>query len=397
MGRRGGKPEITQDEVDLAESIAHSVARTTVGKLAGADELVSQSLVALHLRYRLIDWLRSEYGRVSRGVAPPKLVAALTASSIDEHPDVEPRIDPSEAPPSVEETVMARDQLYRLGSFLRTLSEVDRRSLLWPVDGSSAEEVAKDLGRSKSTMAAARMRAKEVAAEAIDWPLTKRVYSARREDFNHEKRQDDETRHEDSRATATPSGGAPVCVLDPGEERGARGMLPVDGSDRPGRLRATRQGVAGAPVGVRAAGGPDPRGHGTGPHLSGAVLREPGAPGAGDAPGERPAGDAVSDTHRKVCERPRPQRDASVVAGISQTALDAAILRVQDESETGNVVIVGRPQMVNSGGCPKRAPHVTPPSLLFGRNGARVSRANTHRNVGLIGLRCAPLAVPVQQ
>jgi hypothetical protein len=34
-------------------------------------------------------------------------------------------------------------------------------------------------------------------------------------------------------------------------------------------------------------------------------------------------------------------------AGISQAALDAAIARVSDESESGDVVIVGRPQVVN--------------------------------------------------
>lgn len=37
----------------------------------------------------------------------------------------------------------------------------------------------------------------------------------------------------------------------------------------------------------------------------------------------------------------------TTAAGLSQASLDAAIARVQDESQTGNVVIVGRPQMVN--------------------------------------------------
>jgi hypothetical protein len=37
----------------------------------------------------------------------------------------------------------------------------------------------------------------------------------------------------------------------------------------------------------------------------------------------------------------------TTAAGISQSALDAAIARVQDESLTGEVVIVGRPQVVN--------------------------------------------------
>lgn len=37
----------------------------------------------------------------------------------------------------------------------------------------------------------------------------------------------------------------------------------------------------------------------------------------------------------------------TTAAGISQSALDAAIARVQDESESGQVVIVGRPTVVN--------------------------------------------------
>jgi hypothetical protein len=37
----------------------------------------------------------------------------------------------------------------------------------------------------------------------------------------------------------------------------------------------------------------------------------------------------------------------TTAAGISQAAVDAAISRVQDESESGNVVIVGRPTVVN--------------------------------------------------
>ena len=39
--------------------------------------------------------------------------------------------------------------------------------------------------------------------------------------------------------------------------------------------------------------------------------------------------------------------NTTTAAGISQTALDAAIASVQDESLEGNVVIVGRPQVVN--------------------------------------------------
>lgn len=39
--------------------------------------------------------------------------------------------------------------------------------------------------------------------------------------------------------------------------------------------------------------------------------------------------------------------NTTTAAGISQTAVDAAIAKVQDESESGNVVIVGRPTVVN--------------------------------------------------
>lgn len=39
--------------------------------------------------------------------------------------------------------------------------------------------------------------------------------------------------------------------------------------------------------------------------------------------------------------------NTTTAAGISQAALDAAIAQVQDESESGNVVIVGRPTVVN--------------------------------------------------
>lgn len=39
--------------------------------------------------------------------------------------------------------------------------------------------------------------------------------------------------------------------------------------------------------------------------------------------------------------------NTTTAAGISQAALDAAIAKVQDESQSGNVVIVGRPTVVN--------------------------------------------------
>lgn len=39
--------------------------------------------------------------------------------------------------------------------------------------------------------------------------------------------------------------------------------------------------------------------------------------------------------------------NTTTAAGISQAAVDAAIAKVQDESESGNVVIVGRPTVVN--------------------------------------------------
>lgn len=201
--------EIEQEHIDRAEAIARHLARTTtLGRVAGEDEMCSEvqcvlwelalefdsslgvpftAFISLRVRHRLIDWLRNTYGRERPdGTMPPRLEATLTMASLDtfreqqvltsvvrEHPAL---VDSS---PGVEETVLDRDEVRRLGEFLRegNLTTHQLRSLMWPVYEGTPSAYMGETGKSKVNISAARKQAKQKAAEHLDRELKPNYYS----------------------------------------------------------------------------------------------------------------------------------------------------------------------------------------------------------------------------
>ena len=353
--------EIKQEHINRVEAIARHLATTTaLGRLCGEEELISEAMVVLwdltlafdpdlgvpftaylstHTRFRLIDYLRSLYGRViTDGVIPPRMEAALATYSLDELRDGDdarsgtiPLVD---AGPTVEEIVESRDEVARLGKILRSgeLSYHQMRSLMWPVYEGSPQPYMAESGKHKVNVSSTRSQAKEKVSKLLDRPLYVREY---RRGFNKNQPQPEDIQCGDDTAKATGTPDVREPVLDRAEAR-ARGLLDLERARRPGRVRQDSHRLqAGAPGDVRGAGGTDSRRMGDRPHLQRAELREPGAPGGGHPRGERPTQDRADDrgTRRDLRERPRPRRDATV-AQEQPAAVVVHLLRARAVSTT---------------------------------------------------------------
>jgi len=164
-------PEITPAHLRIAENCAVGVSRTVRGHHAGLDELISQSLVDLwdlalaydaslgvpftaylakHLKLRLIDWLRHEYGRDETTI---RQQATLSTVSLDELPwdDFDCSKDRAliSSAPGVEQTVMAREDLREVAQDLEQLDSLARDAMLWPVTGETLVQIQRRYGLPK--------------------------------------------------------------------------------------------------------------------------------------------------------------------------------------------------------------------------------------------------------
>lgn len=181
--------EITGEHVKIAERIALRVARTPVGRLAGADELVSQSLVTLWemalsydesrnvpfsaylhigMQRRLIDWLRLEFGRPpgNHGGTGKRLAMHMNTTSLHWYDDTD-EDDPKQIPcprNSVEDSVLARLELSAFAQSLDTLTALERDSLIWPAWADTSTEVAERHNTSVSVVAVTRHKIKKKMA-----------------------------------------------------------------------------------------------------------------------------------------------------------------------------------------------------------------------------------------
>lgn len=198
---------ITQDHIDYLAATARNLSQTsTLGRLMGEEELVSQSLLtlwemarafdpdlnvpfiaylALYGRLRLIDYLRHSYGRFHDGEVAHRARAALGTLSLDTGADPDRNDEWAAAlvdiAPSVEEVVEGRDEVHRLGVLFRSgeLSPDETRSLLWPVEEGTAVPFIVESGINYNRAARLRMVAKAKAAAYLGRTVHLRIYTSR--------------------------------------------------------------------------------------------------------------------------------------------------------------------------------------------------------------------------
>lgn len=193
--------DINAQHIEIAETVARKVARTRSGQLAGPDELISQAMVSLwelalsfdeergvpfnaylwgNLQNRLIDWLRSEYGRApytspdgKRKIKGDRLLINMGMGSLDlvdengDHPFAEHPC----SKPSVEDEVMGRCEITALAEALKPMSDLERESLLWPVWADGPQEAADKVGTSKNSVGTTRVRMKSVMRRKLNTRL----------------------------------------------------------------------------------------------------------------------------------------------------------------------------------------------------------------------------------
>lgn len=195
--------QLTEDHIDRTQRIAHAVARGPVGRMAGPEELESEALVILwdlalnfdpdlnvpftaylsmNMGRRLIDWLRTTYGRASPGQdMPMKLLSSFRSVSIDDFYGLEGDTDHDyrliDGQPGPEEIALNRDEWSRFCAETEGLSEHQRESLLWPVFEDTPTPYAERSGKSKMDISSTRGLVKARIARKLDRPLSKRQHN----------------------------------------------------------------------------------------------------------------------------------------------------------------------------------------------------------------------------
>lgn len=182
---------ITAEHVERMEAIAKSLSGTRLGPLLDLDELLSQSYVTLWQlaceydassgvpfikfiglrgKNRLIDWLRTEFGRMSDGQLSEKAQARLTLS-LEEH--VSEELEGEDAGwltdqrPGPEDLAVAHDEWLGFARAFKELSPDAQRALVWPIFTASPRGMAAKFDRPLSEVARSRRQAKDEVAEAI--------------------------------------------------------------------------------------------------------------------------------------------------------------------------------------------------------------------------------------
>jgi DNA-directed RNA polymerase specialized sigma24 family protein len=180
--------EITQDHIDFVFAIAGQLSRSVMGGWAGADELQSEALVvlwdlavswdedgpvpfraylAMNVQRKLIDWLRSEYGRAG-AKGQSKLRFTLGVQSLDGLYEARAFVMPSRSP-SVETIVEDRETLAEATRIINNEHTGRQRdALLWPLQHDSSESVERKWAMSRDSVSATRYQAKELLRRALD-------------------------------------------------------------------------------------------------------------------------------------------------------------------------------------------------------------------------------------
>lgn len=343
--------ELEQHHIEIMERVAGNLAKTSFGRLAGREELVSEGLVALvelatifdptrshtgsfedflvaKIRWKLIDYLRSAYGRATKieegqCIKPnARLVGTFQTFSMD---SLAPGTDtPLQVPmpgPSVEDQAIAKVEWEQFLEILDGLDEVDQALLLWPLTGENSEDLQQELGWSKSVAAYERRMVKNQVCDQMGRPISvksKRPHKTQTDVQMSRPLDHGDEDAEDVASDATPEG------RESSVDRSGDGVLAVD--RRPGsrRIRKTRSANR-PPRSLEDAARLDSRRAGTGSSLLREVLCESGSSGAGDQGREHPQSGSggpqpldVPERPRQVDPRPSPGEREPVLHGLQR-------------------------------------------------------------------------------
>lgn len=195
-------PEITQEHIDMATRIAHGLAyESRLARMAGGDELASQALLALwelalafddslgvpfrayigqQLKRRLVDWLRSEYGRMRPAGPSERLRFSMSTQPFAVDDETGRLLDIADARARVEAEVLAKDELYRLRTAVMGMQLVEQWGLLYPVIENGSDLAVEELGITRAQLGQQRSRIKRIAGKTLDRPIQVRGYRRRR-------------------------------------------------------------------------------------------------------------------------------------------------------------------------------------------------------------------------
>lgn len=335
-------PEITQKHVDIVCWIARRLVREhSVAYRVGLEELESQALLILweqalawdpsrdvpfeaflygRVRFRLLDWLRFQHGRVHGDVVPSKMLATLLADSIDEMHEYDDHhyAHLVDSGPGPEQIVEDRDELERLVELVGYLLPEYQDSLLWPLEEGGAPAVMEQWGVNRNKVGSWRLMAKEIAYAILDRPVQKRSYVWRDKKVNPVEGSSRELLHDEDPGSeaATGASNGRAEVLPEGPAGCFCRLLDMDGRLRLGRVR-TALGQDGPlprpPVGVRAASRANSGGSRDRPPVSREAVCESCPSRGRDSPGEHAATTEQPGHRRAVSARPSPRRDAQVL------------------------------------------------------------------------------------
>lgn len=334
--------EITQEHINISERVARAMARTPFGNLAGADELVSESLVLLveiadeydpnragsferfmvsRLKQRLIDYLRHTYGRarkVNRDGTYEDVQSRLNINfgmlSLDEERtpgEIESSTAHSlvDAAPSVEDQVIQREEWRQFLGVASTLTQAEKDALMWPAWADNAVGYQRTYGIDKFTASYNRSQAKDKVCALLG---RERYIRPKAKNGTGERRRVDVVQTEETHVRTDTHGTCDevqvewAASLDRGSVLAVNGVLALDRLSGQGRLRAARQGASRTPSRLGVVRWADPRGSRTGSPLRGPVLCSTGALRASDPSREQPPRMAATPSTGVLQEQPRP-------------------------------------------------------------------------------------------
>jgi len=181
---------VQETHLQIIAAVSRKLSYSVLGSLAGFDELYSEALVHLTVasqdydpsrtsmpfdsylgwtvKKRLIDYLRTTYGRMyvdpdGNSYRSARMEATLNTSSLDdlmdEDPDSSTWLSWSPEEPSVEEVVIAKQNLYEVLEEVAQLPPHKRAAALQTITGRNMSEIGAQYGKTPGSMSYHRMSA----------------------------------------------------------------------------------------------------------------------------------------------------------------------------------------------------------------------------------------------